>query len=181
VLLNANSRLRAPGYVLASGEALLRLYRATGDVSLLELLRDTVHNLARHLPPEPAAPRVAADDPDCRRSDARATIIPMDGLLDGIGLLSYTEIPSVYVRPDTGFVFVFDHVTTRIKDRAPGQLTLSVTNPTRSDATLRVLSESTAAAAEPLSPGAVLGAQTAVVPAGATIPLSVPPLRARSP
>ena len=103
VLLNANSRLRAPGYVLASGEALLRLYRATGDVSLLELLRDTVHNLARHLPQEPAAPRVAADDPDCRRSDARATIIPMDGLFDGIGLLSYTEIPSVYVRPDTGF------------------------------------------------------------------------------
>ena len=173
--------MRAPGYVLASGEALLRLYRATGDVSLLELLRDTVHNLARHLPRSRGRRawlptiRTAGGRTRARRS-SRWT-----GLFDGIGLLSYTEIPSIYVRPDTGFVFVFDHVTTRIKDRAPGQLTLSVTNPTRSEAALRVLSESTAAAAEPLSPGAVLGAQTVMVPAGATISLSVPPLRARSP
>ena len=103
----------------------------------------------------------------------------MDGLFDAIGLLSYTEMPGVYVRPDTGFVFVFDHVTTRIKERdARAADACRSTNPTRSEATVRVLSEIGGGAAEPLRPGAVLDAQTAVVPAGATIQLSVPPLRA---
>ena len=133
VLMNANSHVRTPGYVLASGEALLRLYRATGDVSLLELLRDTVHNLARHLP------ATARDAPTAGGRSARASVIPMDGLFDSIGLLSYTEVPSIYVRSDTGFVFVFDHVTARITGRPPRSLTLSITNPTRSDAVVRVL------------------------------------------
>jgi hypothetical protein len=180
VILDAHSRLRAPGYVLASGEALLRLFRATGDEWLLVLLRDTVQNLARQLPAE-AGPRVAADDPDCRQRNPRASIIPMDGLLDGIGLLTYTEIPSIYARPDTGFVFVFDRVTVHFEGPIPGGKTLSVTNPTRSEAVLRVLWETTAEAAVPLRPGAVLAAQTAVVPAGATIQLAIPRPRAPSP
>ena len=50
VFWSAGSGRGSPGYVLSSGDALLRLYRATGDVALLELLRDTVHNLAQYLP-----------------------------------------------------------------------------------------------------------------------------------
>ena len=163
VLMNANSHVRTPGYVLASGEALLRLYRATGDVSLLELLRDTIHNLARHL--------AATEDPDCRRQDARASVVPMDGLFDSIGLLSYTEVPSIYVRSDTGFVFVFDHVTARITGRPPRSLTLAITNPTRSDAVVRVLWESAEQAAKPLLPPSLLPPRELAVdvPAGATI------------
>src|SRR5262249_36628816 len=51
VLWSAASRRGSPGYLLSSGDALFRLYRATGEVALLELLRDTVHNLAQYLPP----------------------------------------------------------------------------------------------------------------------------------
>ena len=47
---------------LSSGDALLRLYRATGDVALLELLRDTVHNLAQYLPETPPARQGARDN-----------------------------------------------------------------------------------------------------------------------
>ena len=50
VFSDAQNRAGAPGYVLSSGSALFRLYRATGDVALLELLRDTAHNLAQYLP-----------------------------------------------------------------------------------------------------------------------------------
>ena len=50
VFTDAQNRSGAPGYVLSSGAALFRLYRATGDVALLELLRDTAHNLAQYLP-----------------------------------------------------------------------------------------------------------------------------------
>jgi hypothetical protein len=96
-------------------------------------------------------------------------------MFDAIGLLSYTEVPGIYVRPDTGFLFVFDHVTARIKERAGGRLVLTVANPTRTDANVRILSEITAAAAEPLRPGAVVDAQTVVVPAAGSVQVSVPP------
>ena len=109
-------------------------------------------------------------------SSLGVSVVPEDGVFDAIGLLSYTEVPGIYARVDTGFVFVFDHVTARIKERTRGRLVLAVANPTQVDATVRILSETADGAAEPLRPGAVLDAQTAVVPAGATIQVSVPPL-----
>ena len=125
----------------------------------------------------------ASDDPDdaCRADSGRwlepgVSAVPEDGVFDAIGLLSYTEVPGIYVRVDTGFVFVFDHLTARVKERTRGRLVLAVANPTKVDATVRILSETADGAAEPLRPGAVLDAQTAVVPAGATIQVSVPPL-----
>jgi len=182
VFWSAASRRGSPGYVLSSGDALLRLYRATGDVSLLETLRDTVRNLAQYLPEAGAAARADDGEPRCPRADTArwleplASAVPADGVCDTIGLLSYTEVPGIYVRVDTGFVFVFDHVTARVKERADGRMVLAIANPTRVDATVRILSETAASAAEPLRPGAVLDAQTAVVPAGATVQVSVPSL-----
>jgi len=70
---------------------------------------------------------------------------------------------------------VFDHVTARIKERGHGRLVLTLANPTRADATVRILSETADAAEAPLRPGAVLDAQTAVVPAGGSVPVTVPP------
>jgi hypothetical protein len=189
VFWSAAARRGSPGYVLSSGDALFRLHRATGEVALLELLRDTVHNLAQYLPetsppaPAPAttttpaetraAPCAGADSG--RWLDARDGGVPVDGMFDAIGLLSYTEVPGIYVRPDAGFLFVFDHVTARIKDRAGGRAELTIANPTRVPATVRILTETTSAAAEPLRAGAVLDAQTVGVPAGGTVQLSVAP------
>jgi hypothetical protein len=167
--------------VLSSGDALLRLYRATGDVTLLELLRDTIHNLGQYLPESDDRKAAGGDDPSCTRADPGRwfttgdTVVPAEGVFDAIGLLSYTEVPGLYVRPDTGFVFAFDHITARIKERTRGRLLLAIANPTRVDATVRILAETAAAASEPLRPGAVLDAQTAVVPAGGTVQVSVPP------
>jgi hypothetical protein len=72
-------------------------------------------------------------------------------------------------------VFVFDHVTARIKERARGRLTLTIANPTRAEATVRILAENAADADEPLRPGAVLDAQAVVVPAGGSVQVAVPP------
>jgi hypothetical protein len=168
--------------VLASGDALLRLYRATGDVALLELLRDTTHNLAQYLP-GPDERRPPGDDASCAGSDparwlepGAGGVVPTDGAFDALGLLSYSEVPSIYARVDTAFVFVFDHVTARIKERARGRLVLTVANPTRTDAAVRVLAETAAAAGEPLRLGAVLEAPTAIVPAGGSVQVTVPPI-----
>jgi hypothetical protein len=184
VLWSAASRRGSPGYLVSSGDALLRLYRASGDVALLELLRDTVHNLAQYLPPAgatPARPDERKLNPDCARADSGrwldpgGGVVPVEGAFDAIGLLSYTEVPGIYLRPDTGFLFVFDHVTARIKERGRDRVVLAIANPTGIEATVRILSETAAGAGEPLRPGAVLDAQTAVVPAGGSLTVTVPP------
>jgi hypothetical protein len=181
VFANAQDRRGAPGCVQFSGDALLRLYRATGDTSHLDLLRDTVHNLPQYLPRGETSERAlrAVSDAAGTISRARADtsdwvepaedIIPAEGVFDTIGLLSYTEVPGVYVRTNTGFVFAFDHVDARVKQRAPGRLSVTVTNPTPFDATVRVLGESDAEAARPLKPGALLDARVVEVPTGGSV------------
>jgi len=182
VFWSAASGRGSPGYLVSSGDALFRLYRASGDVMLLELLRDTVHNLAQYLPDAGAPARAdVTEPPRCPRADPgrwlepRDSVVPADGVFDAIALLSYTEVPGIYVRPETGFVFVFDHLTARIKERGRGRVVLSIANPTRADATVRILAETAAAAAEPLRPGAVAEAPTALVPAGGTLDFPLPP------
>jgi len=189
VFTDAQNRGGAPGYVLSSGAALFRLYRATGDVALLELLRDTAHNLAQYLPPADDGGRATGAGPrdsgGCARADSsnwladNGSVVPAAGLYDAIALLTYTELPSVYAQTDAGFVFAFDHVDARVKERLDGRLVVALRNPTATEATLRLYAESADDAALPLHADAILGAPTAVVPAGATVEVTMPPLTAR--
>jgi len=188
VFTDAQSRTGAPGYAVSSGGALFRLYRATGEVALLELLRDTAHNLAQYLrggdePPPSAGTRGAED---CSRADTgdwlepnERVVVPSAGLYDAIALLTYTELPSVYAQTDAGLVFAFDHVEARVKERLAGRLVVSLRNPTARPAALRLLSETAADAALPLPPDAVLAAPITVVAPGATVELAMPPITAR--
>jgi hypothetical protein len=189
VFTDAQSRTGAPGYVVSSGGALFRLYRATGDVGLLELLRDTAHNLAQYLrvgggheTPEGTGARTRGAE-DCSRADTgdwleanERVVVPAAGLYDAIALLTYTELPSVYAQTDAGFVFAFDHIEARVKERLAGRLVVSLRNPTDRPAALRLLSESAADAALPLPPDAVLAAPITVVAPGATVDLAMPPI-----
>jgi hypothetical protein len=199
VFTDAQNRVGAPGYVLSSGAALFRLYRATGDVALLELLRDTVHNLAQYLRPgegpEAAPGGVARRDSrdsdsagsgdDCSRAEtsdwleAASCVVPADGLFDAIALSAYTEVPGVYAQIDAGFVFAFDHVDAHMKERLAGRLVVALRNPTATEATVRLYAESAADAARPLHADAVLTAPTAVVPPGGTVEVAMPPMTAR--
>jgi len=190
VISDAQNGRSTPGYLLWSGDALLRLYRATGDVALLELLRDTVHNLPRVLAaaakPEPdgatAAPHAPTSPTPGRTErtdtapwlDAPGEVVPAGGALDTMALLAYTEVPGLYAQIDSGLVFPFDHVEARVKERLAGKLVVALTNPTGADATVRVLAETAADAAEPLRPGAVVDAPTVSVPAGASVDVALP-------
>ena len=176
VLSNAQSGRGTPGHTLASGDALLRLYRATGDATHLELLRDTVHNLAQYLPVatrvDGGAPSEGARPSRRARADTRdwlergTDLVPATSVYDTACLLSYAEVPGVYVRTDSGFVFAFDHVEARVRERAPGRLVVTLKNPTPVDAAVRVLGESDAEAARPLGAGALVAARVVTVPAG---------------
>jgi hypothetical protein len=188
VISDAQNDRGTPGYLLWSGDALLRLYRATGEVALLELLRDTVHNLPQYLQylgaaakPDgdttataPAVPGRAARTDTARWLEAPGEVVQSAGVLDTIALLSFTEVPGLYAQIDSGFVFAFDHVDARVKERLAGKLVVALTNPTRADATVRVLAETATDAAEPLRPGTVVDAPTVSVPAGATVDVALP-------
>ena len=179
VFSNAQNGRGAPGYTLASGDALLRLYRATADVACLDLLRDTVHNLAQYLPAADRADREAppAGERPPRRARADTTdwldgapdVVPAARVFDASSLLSYSEVPGVYVRTDAGFVYVFDHVEARVRERVPGRFVVTIRNPTAFDAAVRVLAEGEAAAAKPLGPGGLLGARVVGVRAGGAV------------
>jgi len=186
MFVNAQNVRGAPGYTLLSGAALLRLYRATGEVRHLELLRDTVHNLAQYLPRAERAERAGFDRlPAQRRGRADTSawldddddLLPARAVFDASAMLSYTEVPGVYVRTDTAFVFAFDHVDARVRARERGSLVVTLENPTSIDAAVRVLAESDLDAARPLAPGAVLAARVVAVPAGGAVDVTfdVPP------
>ncbi len=187
VLSDAQSRTGMPGYVLLSGDALFRLYRATGEVAWLDLLRDTVHNLGQYLrraeTPAAGAPGSgSAAEVDRARVDtatwldATNGVVPVAGLFDAIGLLAYSEVPGVYAQTSTGFVFAFDHVDARLKERLAGRLIVVLRNPTPIEAKVRLFSETAADAADPLLPGAILAAPIAIVPPGAAIEVAIPPM-----
>jgi hypothetical protein len=174
VFSNAQNGRGAPGYTLLSGDALFRLYRATGDLPLLDLLRDTVHNLPQYLPRE-GGPAAGERPPRRARADTSGwlegepDVVPATSVFDTAGLLSYAEVPGAYVRPDTGFLYVFDHVEARVRVREAGRFGVTFKNPTTFDASVRVLAEGEAEAARPLGPGALLGARVVEIPAGGAV------------
>jgi hypothetical protein len=172
VIPDAQNVSGAPGPVLLAGDALLRLSRATGDRGFLELLRDTARHLGQRLrAPEPApGPRATA------AVDLRREIVPPDGLFDALGMMTALQVPGVYAQVDKGFVFAFDAVEARVKERLPGRLVLSLRNPTADDARVRVLAETSADADRPLTMAAVLDALMVPVPAGESIDVVVPPV-----
>lgn len=89
-------------------------------------------------------------------------------------MLTFAEIPGIYVQPDTGRVEVFDHVNVTLLERTPGRLRLHITNPTAFPARVKLLVEtSTAARHTALGPNALYGAPTVSLRPGETVERSV--------
>lgn len=183
VLSDAQNGRGSPGYIQLSGDALLRLYRATGDASHLQLLADTARGLVQYLPLADRADQnlggPAATPPRRARADTTGwldgtpDVMPATSVFDTSALLSYAEIPSVYVRTTSRAVHVFDHLLVKKRADEAGRLVLSIENPSKHDATARVLAESDEEAARPLGPGALLGARVVAVPAGETVEVAL--------
>ena len=120
VLANAQNKHAAPGICTLSGDSLLKLYRATGKLRYLELLRDIVcalpHFVSRadrpiaasggNLPPGWMNERVNISD----------WLEPIGEVFYGSCwpevslLLTHLQVPSIYVQPDSGLLMVMDHV-----------------------------------------------------------------------
>lgn len=145
----------APGFCTQSGDALFKLYRATGDTHYAALLRDVIHAHAEGIQPNgKITERLTYCDADSRgsRGDGGQT-----GWNETNGALMAVEIPGIYVQTDTEQAYVFDHVVLRKIEKNDRGLTLTLFNPTAYDATVTLLAESEEQAREPLGDNAFTG------------------------
>lgn len=163
----------APGFCTQSGDALLKLYRATGDTLYAALLRDIIHAHAEGVQPNgKITERLTYCDADSRgsRGDGGQT-----GWNETNGALMAVEIPGIYLRTDLDRCYVFDHVTIQKTERDDRHITLTLHNPTAFDATVTVLAENAEQAVQPLGDNAFLQWNDKVtVKAGRTAKIKIP-------
>ena len=163
VWANVQNKHSAPGICNLSGDSLLKLFRATGDGLYLDMLRQTAHNITQYL--SRADQPVGGMPPGWMNE--RVNLSDWDNNVGGIFfgscwcevscMLTYAEVPGLYVQPDTGLAFAFDHVDVEIEEQGGGGLRLRVNNPTAYPARIRVLAELSSEASRPLGQNALWG------------------------
>jgi hypothetical protein len=175
VWANVQNKHTSAAICAYSGEQLFRHWRTTGDELALDLILDTAHNMTHHVsladkPLGPMGPgmmceRINMSDwegPNTIGDNVFGSTIWVETSM----LLTAAEIPSVYLRSDTGRVVVFDHL-----EAAWAGGVLTVTNPTRFPATAHVLCETSAQAAKPLGVNLLQHCQRVEIAPGASVTL----------
>ena len=179
VFANVQNKHGAPGICTWSGDSLFRLWRATGDPLALDLIRDIAHGISQYVS-LPDAPLSDAMQPGwmCERVNLSdwETANGVGGQIFGSSswpetalLLTYLQVPGLYVQPDTGLVHVIDHITVQSQQRTAAGLELVLHNPTRFDAAVKVLCETAENRTIPLGLNALNNARVLHIPAGATV------------
>jgi len=165
VIANVQNKHSAPGICTLSGDSLLKLYRATGNEQYIELLREIAGNLPQYLsreerpikgwdglnmPPGYMSERVNMSD--WEGAAYVGEVIPYSCWCETSLMLSYTELPGIYVNKKTERVIVIDQVDCRLERNVDGRLMLTIINNTNYPARVKLLIEEEDAAFKPLGP-----------------------------
>jgi hypothetical protein len=130
-----------PGICTASGDCLLKLYRATGKKIYLEMLKDIAHNIMQYISREDR--KIGGLHPGC--INERVNLSDWEGknkvgeIFDGntwaqvSAMLTVAEVPGIYLNTKTNELMVFDHVDVTRKGNG-----LTVFNPTKFDADVKI-------------------------------------------
>lgn len=179
IIANAQNKHGSPGICTHSGVALFKLYRATGDRFFLDLIRETVHNLSQYLSraDRPISnlhagwmnERVEIND----WNEPKGEIFYGSCWCEVSLMLTYIEIPGLYIQPDTGLVCAFDHVDASVEEQSKKFLRVRVTNPTKFPATVKLLVEDSRELGNPLGQNALWNCRKVEVPAASTVPLAL--------
>lgn len=156
LLANAQNKCGVPGICTLSGQGILRTFRASGDVLLLDLLRDIAHALPQYVSraDRPIPARLTWAHPlshlppgwICERVNITPSWAEPLGEQSAYScwcevalMLTWCELPGVYAQPDTGLVCALDHVRATWADGSRRHLRLS--NTTAFPARVRLLVE----------------------------------------
>ena len=175
VFANVQNKHGAPGICTLSGDSFFKLYRMTGDKIFLNEIRDIAHNITQYLSREDRL--IDGNHPGwmSERVQTSDWLEPIGEVCHnpqwpGVScMMTIAEIPGIYVQTDTGLVTVFDNVTAKVTEKGADSITLSITNPTKFDADVRILAETSADTKKPLGDHVLLGKPTVHVPAGETV------------
>lgn len=178
VWANVQNKHSAPGICTLSGDSLFRLFRYTGNRLYLDQIQETAHNATQYIS---RADRQLGDPAKMKSGDVceRVNFSDWEGR-DNIGdslfgscvwpevalMLMTTELPGIYVQPDTGLLCVFDHLDVRLEAADAKTVVLACHNPTAFDAEVRVFAETASSAAEILGRAAPLSWPIFMIPAG---------------
>ena len=176
VYANTQNKHTAPGLCTASGVGLLKLYRYTGNRFYLELLQDIAHNITQYLghPKKPLGTLPAGyvservNMGDWEGPETIGYVLPLSTWAETSLMLTTIEVPGIYVETDKGTVTAFDNVLTKVVKDTKREITIAVTNPTPTDATIKILSEKSTDQQKILGENALYGGQTINVKAGET-------------
>jgi hypothetical protein len=165
VWANAQNKHSASGICTHSGMALWRLFRATGNPRYMQLVKEIAFVMPQYL----AHPLRPIENMKIGWMSERVSTTDW---LEGIGqlmhgttwaetslMLSYIELPGVYVQPDKSYVCAIDNVDAEIVEDKTDSLKVKLTNPTKAEANVRLFVESSKQASLPLGENALKGAE----------------------
>jgi len=147
VWANTQNKHGAPGICTHSGLALLRLYRATGKKEYLIRLQEITKAIPQYLSTkENPIPGL--------ESGWISERVSTTDWLEGIGelfsgstwaetslMLTYSEIPGIYVDPGKGICIAFDQVDSKIIKDINGIMEIEIYNPTKYPASVKVFKD----------------------------------------
>jgi len=179
VWANTQNKHGAPGICTHSGAAFLRLYRATGNLIYVDLLRDITRAIPQYLSTK------ENPIPGLQPGWISERVSTTDWL-EGIGqifngstwaetslLLTEIEIPGVYIDLDKNKAFAFDQVDVLDLKNKNGKTVLTVKNPTSYDATVKILAESKDQSQKPFCLNPYLNWKEMKIKGGETITLKL--------
>lgn len=147
VFANTQNKHGSPGICTHSGVALLRLYRATGNLQYLDLLKEIAFNLPQYMS-HPNRP-VGGMDPGWINERVSTTdwfegigeIFPGSTWAETSLMLTYVEIPGVYVDLSRKIVYAFDHIHATLKTCNEKQAVVELENPTSYPAEIKLFTD----------------------------------------
>ncbi len=172
VCANTQNRHGAPGICTYSGIALWRLFRATGQIRYMQLLKEIAYVMPQYLS-HPIRPI------DKMKIGWMSERVSSTDWLEGIGelmygstwaetalMLSYIELPGLYIQPDKLFLCAIDNIEAQIVKDRPEAITVKITNTTKSEAKVRLFVESSKQAQGPLGENALWNKSVVILKPG---------------
>ncbi|MBN2652392.1 MAG: hypothetical protein JXR63_08415 [Spirochaetales bacterium] len=149
----------APGICTNSGLSIFKLYRATGNLKYLEMIQQTAHNILGYMSTRKRPIGTNKDGHVCERANLSdwegfqnvGNVGPYaNGWVESAIMLTVTDLPGIYIQPDSGLVKVFDHLDVVKIEDSEEKIIFKISNPTPYDARTKIYSESSANLANPL-------------------------------
>ena len=169
VMANAQNKHGAPGICTHSGSALLRLYRESGDKRHLDILQE----ITRFIPQNLSHPQHPI--PGMKNGWMSERVSTTDWL-EGIGeimygstwaetalMLTYTEIPGIYVFPERSVLVAFDQLEAVISGDTKREIEITLTNTWSESALFRLYVDSEEKLNSPLEENYLYNCQTLIL------------------